>query len=113
MSGSLPHMIEYYNANPDLRAKFEILAVHESSSVKTFKELDEKNARNEQEIWKTKLPFPVLIDKDGNTVKRYGVRAYPTLVLVDPAGNIVRGGSLELLKEKLKAPSLLGPAPAR
>src|SRR5437870_13628603 len=94
-------MIEFYNAHPELRDKFEILAIHESHSLQTFKELDEKNARNEKEIWKTKLPFPILIDKDGRTVERYGIRGYPTIFLIDPDGKLVRGGSLELLKEKL------------
>ena len=94
-------MIQFYKEHPELRSKFEILAVHESNSLKTFKELDEKNAKTEREVWKGRLPFPVLIDKEGKTVARYGIFAYPTLVLIDPEGNIVKGGSLDLLKEKL------------
>ena len=101
MGGSLPHLIEFYNGHPELRSKFEILALHESNSLKTFKELDVKNLRNEQEIWKAKLPFPVLIDKDRITERRYAIAGFPTLVLIDPEGNIVKGGSLEKLKEKL------------
>ncbi|MBL1150256.1 MAG: hypothetical protein AKCLJLPJ_02591 [Fimbriimonadales bacterium] len=97
----MPHLIEFYNKHADLRSKFEILAIHESQSLKTFAELDEKNKKTEEEVWKTKLPFPVLIDKEGRTVERYGIFAFPTLVLIDPEGNIVQGGSLELLKEKL------------
>lgn len=97
----MPHLKEFYEQHPELRNKFEILAIHESNSIKTFKELDEKNAKTEEEIWKGKLPFPVLIDKDGKTVERYGIFAYPTLVLIDPDGKIVKGASLELLKEKL------------
>src|SRR5690242_20569708 len=94
-------MIEFYNRHPGLRDKFEILAIHESKSLKTFKELDVKNARNEREIWKTKLPFPVLIDKDNKTVARYAISSYPTLVLIDPAGKQVKGGTLDMLKERL------------
>ena len=101
MGGSLPHLIEFYNGHPELRDKFEILALHESRTVKTFEELDEKNAPNERDIWKTKLPFPVLIDKDNQTVARYGITGYPTLVLIDPEGNQVKAGNLDVLKEKL------------
>lgn len=93
--------MEFYNQHPDLRDKFEILALHESRTVQTLAQLDEKNAANERDIWKAKLPFPVLIDKDGRTVKRYGITGYPTLVLIDPDGNQMKAGSLDLLKEKL------------
>ena len=101
MNGSLPHLIEFYKGHPELRDRYEILALHESNSLKTFKELDEKNARNEQEVWHTKLPFPILIDKDRITERRYGITGFPTLVLIDPEGKIVKGGNFELLKEKL------------
>lgn len=100
MGSSLPHLIEFYNGHPELRDKFEILAIHESHSLKSFKELDVKNAANEKK-WKTKLPFPVLIDKDNKTLERYGISSYPTLVLIDPEGGQVKGGTLEMLKEKL------------
>lgn len=94
-------MKEFYEQHAGLRDKFEILALHESHSLKSFKELDVKNAKTEQEIWKGRLPFPVLIDKEGKTTDRYGVSAYPTVVLIDPEGRIVRHGGLKLLKEKL------------
>ncbi len=97
----MPQLKAFYEAHPELRAKFEIVAIHESNSLKTFKELDEKNAKTEQEVWKGRLPFPVLIDKEGKTIQRYGIFAYPTLVLIDPEGRIVKGGSLEKLKEML------------
>ncbi len=105
--------MEFYNSRPDLRDKFEILALHESRSVQTLAQMDEKNAANERDIWKAKLPFPVLIDKEGRTVRRYGITGYPTLVLIDPDGNQMKAGSLDLLKEKLgvKDPSPVPPSP--
>lgn len=92
--------MEFYRAHPELRDKFEILAMHESHSVKSFKELDVKNAKTEQEIWKGPLPFPVLIDKEGRTTARYGIFAYPTAVLIDPEGRMAKGG-FRMLKERL------------
>ena len=53
--------------------------------------------------WKGKsLPFPILLDASGATVKSYGIQAFPTLVLIDPEGRVVKGGSEALLAEKLK-----------
>lgn len=73
--------------------------------MKSFKELDREMASLERELWKGKLPFPILIDKQGQTVKRYGIIAFPTAVLIDPQGRIVKGGHgdtiLALIKEKL------------
>ena len=39
------------------------------------------------------LTFPVLLDPDGTVVRAYGVRATPTVVLVDRAG-ILLGGTV-------------------
>ena len=64
-------------------------------------ELTEKMKPLEDDVWGGELPFPILIDKEGKTVARYGIQGYPTLVLIDPDGKVVRGGSLEMLKEKL------------
>jgi hypothetical protein len=100
----LPKLKAFYEANSHLRDKFEILALHESRSLKTFAELDPKVAKLEQETWRGKLPFPVLIDAPGeSTTNRYGIQGYPTLILIDPEGRIVKGGSLEMLKEKIGA----------
>ncbi len=60
-----------------------------------------KNAKTEKEIWKGPLPFPVVIDKEGSTVRRYGVSVFPTALLIDPQGRLVRGGGLKMLAEKL------------
>jgi hypothetical protein len=63
--------------------------------------LDEKMKPLEEEVWGGKLPFPILIDEGKTTTDLYGIFGYPTLVLIDPDGKVVNGGSLELLKEKL------------
>lgn len=60
-----------------------------------------KNAKTEKEIWKGPLPFPVVIDKEGRTVRGYGVSVFPTALLIDPQGRLVRGGGLKMLAEKL------------
>jgi len=110
MRDRLPRLKAFYEQHADLRDRFEIIALHESRTLKTFAELDVKNAKTEGEIWKGPLPFPALMDKEGRTVRRYGVSMYPTVVLIDPQGRLVKGGSLALLAEKLGNP---GQAPKK
>ena len=47
------------------------------------------------------LPFPVLLDETRSTIDGWGIRAFPTIVLIDPEGKLVRGGSEKMLEEKL------------
>ena len=43
----------------------------------------------------------MLVDDTRSTIDGWGIRLYPTTVLIDPDGKLVRGGSFEMLKEKL------------
>ena len=82
--------------------RFEILAFHDARA-KTFEELDEKLKPIIEKRWEGKeLPFPILLDATGQTIKDYGVRAFPTIILIDPDGNLVKRGNEKILEEKLK-----------
>ena len=94
--------MKLYKEFRDLRDHFQILAFHDPSA-KGFAHLDKKLARLEKFVWKGEsLPFPILLDTTGKTVKAYGVSAFPTMVLIDPDGNVVRGGSERMLAQKLR-----------
>jgi hypothetical protein len=84
----------------DQRDRFEIIAFHDASA-KTFDELDEKLAKTVEEVWKRPLPFPILLDDSGDTIERYGIRAFPTVILIDPDGKLVKGRAEKLLEAKL------------
>lgn len=95
--------MEFYTRHQDARDRFEVLAFHDPSA-KTFAELDEKLKPVIEKYWKGKsLPFPILLDASGTTVRSYGIQAYPTILLIDPEGRIVKGGSEAMLAEKLAA----------
>jgi hypothetical protein len=81
--------------------KFEILAFHDGT-VKDFAELDPKMALPRKRYWGGHdLPFPILLDATGQTIKDWGVRAFPTTVLIDPEGHLVGEAQEKELEEKL------------
>jgi AhpC/TSA family len=97
----LPALIEFYEKHADQRDDFEILAFHDGT-VKSFAELDPKLEPLIKDPWKGKsLPFPILLDASGQTIKDWGVHAFPTTVLIDPDGHLVEGGGEEMLKDRL------------
>jgi hypothetical protein len=86
----------------DLKDRFEILALHESG-VKTFEDLDAKTKQAKLvERWGRTLPFPVLLDATGETQEAFGIEAFPTTVLLDPEGRVVKGGNAQALEERLE-----------
>ena len=94
--------MDFYDRHKDERERFEIIAFHDGSA-KTLEEVDRKTADVQEKLWKRPLPFPVLLDATGETTKRWGVHAFPTTVLIDPEGRLVRGGGEKLLEQKLLA----------
>jgi hypothetical protein len=96
----LPKLIEFYNEHPN-DERFEIIAFHDGS-VKSFEEMDEKTADKKEQYWGGKdLPFPVLLDSTGETIKQFDISAFPTMILFDPEGRLVGYASIEMLKEAL------------
>ena len=97
----MPGLIDFYEQYGD-DERFEILAFHDGS-VSDFAELDEKVASAKEKYWGGRdLPFPVLLDASGSTIKQFGIRAFPTMILVDPEGRLVGSTyGVKDLKEKL------------
>ncbi len=93
--------MKLYEEHRDARDRFEILAFHDAT-VKTLAEMDAKLTRTVAEVWKGKpLPFPILLDATGKTIRELEIRAFPTLVLIDPKGRVVEGGDEKMLAKKL------------
>ena len=98
---SLPRLTELWDRYADLRDRFSIVAFHDDS-VPDFATLDEKLAATVEKVWGGReLPFPIVLDATGTTLERFGVRGFPTTILVDPDGRIVRDGSVERLRAVL------------
>jgi peroxiredoxin len=92
--------MEFHEQNPQLRDRYEIVTFH-GAGAKTFSELAPHLEKLEKEVWKRSFPFPILLDSTEQTTKQWGIMAYPTVVLIDPEGRVVRGGNLNRLKKEL------------
>jgi hypothetical protein len=97
----LPELIAFYEDHAMHRDKFEVLAIHDDA-VKSFPELDKKLASIRTKNWQGKdLPFPILLDGKKETHQLYGIRGWPTALLIDPDGKLVGEVSVKALEEKL------------
>jgi hypothetical protein len=97
----LPELIAFYEDHAAHRDKFEILAIHDNA-VKSFKELDQKLVRIRKEKWQGKdLPFPILLDGNNKTHTLYGIKSWPTSLLIDPNGKLVGEIDISTLEAKL------------
>jgi hypothetical protein len=96
--------VELYEEFAGQRDEFEILAFHDSSA-KSLDDLDEKLKSIVADVWGHPLPFPILLDASGETVAGWGINSYPTILLIDPEGRLLRDGDVEMLRKKLEETS--------
>jgi hypothetical protein len=108
----LPGLIDFYEEHKNDRDKFEILAFHDATA-KDFGELDKHLPGLREKFWHGRdLPFPILMDSTGETIKAYDIHSFPTTLLIDPDGKLVGHASEEDLEKKLP-PTPIGPRVAR
>lgn len=95
--------MKFWDEHEAQRDKFAILAIHnQRDDTDTFEKLDKiLEERGQIERWGRNLPFTVILDNTRETTTTYGIRFYPTHVLIDPEGKIVEGGTLTTLQAKL------------
>jgi thiol-disulfide isomerase/thioredoxin len=99
----LPKLSRFYRKNQERVAHFEILAVHENGVAGniTANQLRQRLLRLAKQNWSGEaLPFPILLDRSGETIKRWGVVAFPTVALINPKGDLVEG-DLDTLRQVL------------
>ncbi len=101
MGRSLPALTRFFDEHQDQKDEFAILAFHDDRAA-TFAELDLKLASIVERTWKGRtLPFPILLDSTGETLKTWGIEGFPTTILIDPQGKIVGEADVEALEKAL------------
>ena len=85
----MPSLVRFFDEHQVDKDRFAILAFHDASA-KNFAELDTKLEPIVTKRWNGRaLPFPILLDATGETIKTWGINAFPTTVLIDPQGRLV------------------------
>jgi thiol-disulfide isomerase/thioredoxin len=98
---SLPSLMDFYDEHKEHRDKFEIIAVH-VKYAKDFADYDDKMKTVRKNLWRGKdLPFPLLLDDSEETIKAFGIRGFPTTILIDPDGKLVGEANEVELEKKL------------
>jgi thiol-disulfide isomerase/thioredoxin len=101
----LPALTKFYEEHAADRDRFEILAIcnTDDENALTIEAFDALAAPVVDVVWAGKqLPFPVLIDGEGRTSGVYGIQGWPTALLIDPEGRLVKDGDVATLAEKLR-----------
>lgn len=102
---SLPELTKFYEEHAADRDRFEILAIcnTEVEKAHTINAFDALAAPIVEKVWAGKpLPFPVLVDGEGKTSGVYGIQGWPSVLLIDPQGHLVKNGDVATLAEKLR-----------
>ncbi len=101
----IPDLVAFSKAHQQQKAQFRIVAIRFGSTHEAFewKDFHAKTLKLEQERWHGVPPFPVVDDDSSQLSMDWGIHALPTYALIDPEGNLVRGGDLSMLEGKLKA----------
>jgi thiol-disulfide isomerase/thioredoxin len=96
----LPELKQLEQAYPN---ELVVIGVH---SAKFENEQETQNIR--EAVLRYEIEHPVVNDGDLEIWARYGVRSWPTLVLIDPVGDVVWVGRGEQTFDQLRAPLELG-----
>lgn len=100
----LPKLAKFYDEHRAQRDQFEIVSICNDfdGDLKSMADLDRELEPIVKHVWGGKtLPFPVVLDSTFETWKRFGLRTFGTVVLVNPEGKLVEGDE-ETLAKKLK-----------
>ena len=97
----MPDLIAFDELHKQHREQYQILTIHDDS-LKSLKELDTKLPALKEKYWQGKdLPFPILLDGQGQTEELFDIHGHPTSILIDPEGNVVGEVSPHELAAKL------------
>lgn len=98
--------MKFYESHTADRDKFAIITFHYSrEDDQSFNAIDPHIKQLEEQRWKKKFPFPILVEQGQKTMQAWGVQAFPTAALINPQGKLVaidNFGIEEMLEAELR-----------
>lgn len=95
----MPLLAGFQKAHAAQADRFRILGFHDAT-VRNLEDLDHRLKPIAKAMWNGEpLPYPILLDATGRTIRDYGIREYPTVVLLDPQGRVGKAGNEALVPD--------------
>ncbi len=100
----IPDLIKFVNTHSDSRDKFRIVAIRENRINESgdWNDFHAKTLKLEKDLWHAVPPFPLVYDETTRMTADWDVHQFPTYALIDPSGNLVRGGDLSMLRKRIR-----------
>jgi thiol-disulfide isomerase/thioredoxin len=100
----IPSLTSFVNDAANNRSDYRIVAIRfngvdEAGDWNTF---HSKTERLERTLWHGVPPFPIVYDSTTRMTSDWGIHELPTYALIDPQGNLVSGGDLSKLRERVR-----------
>lgn len=106
LKDGIPKLTAFYEQHKSSRDMFEVVGVciDFNGNIRSMDQLNAALKPVEKHVWKGKrIPFPVILDSTFASWERFGLPGLGTAVLIDPAGNLVKGDE-STLAEILQSP---------
>ena len=99
----IPDLASFAQSHKADKDRFRIVGIRFNSTSESgdFADFQKKTQHLEQSLWHKTPPFPLVYDSSTQVTTNWGVHELPTTALIDPKGNLVANGSLEMLSQAL------------
>jgi thiol-disulfide isomerase/thioredoxin len=101
----IPSLVAFAHSHHQQQDKFRIVAIrfNARNEAGDWNDFHKQTAELEANVWHAIPPFPVVYDSSMRMTSDWGIHELPTYALVDPHGNLVRGGNLSKLRAKVES----------
>ena len=98
----IPKINAFVLNHRDKQSQFRVIAIRRNSRDEAgdWNDFREKTLKLET-VWHFIPAFPLAYDETARMTTDWGIQGVPTSALIDPDGNLVRHGSLEILAKEL------------
>jgi thiol-disulfide isomerase/thioredoxin len=101
----IPNVNAFVLSHHDQQSRFRVIAIHRRATGETvdgdWNDFRAKTLKLEKSVWHFVPAFQLAYDRTTHMTTDWGIQQIPTSALIDPNGNLVRGGGLDFLAKEL------------